>query len=66
MSKALRAADDLEELLIHLREIVNEIRDGTVGAYGAVYEARTRLSRIVAGLGAGVPAKSGHVWELDK
>lgn len=61
--KALRGANELEKLLPHLQEIVDEIRTRKVGAYAAMYEARGRMSAIVARLGAGYPPKSGHNWE---
>lgn len=63
---ALIAADRLEELLPHLREVVNLVRASTGPGrrpYALLYEARRRLSRIVAPLGAGQPNPSGYDWD---
>lgn len=61
---AMRMSHELEDMLPHLREIVNEIREGEIDAYRALYEARARLSKIVARGGAGVPSAlvKGHKW----
>jgi alkylated DNA nucleotide flippase Atl1 len=61
--KSMQASHELEEMLPHLREIVNEIREGRVNAYGALYEARHRLGLITRNLGAGIPKTSGHNWD---
>lgn len=60
--KAIRAASELERLIPHLKDIVVDIRNGYGRPYALVYEARRELSRIVAKLGAGTPARSGHDW----
>lgn len=63
--RALDAANKLENLLPHLREVVNLMRDGKgPGArpYALLYEARRELSRIVSPLGAGQPNRSGYDW----
>lgn len=63
-SKEAHMANELEDMLPHLREIVNEIREGEINAYRALYEARQRLSKIVARGGAGIPSKqvATHKW----
>jgi hypothetical protein len=67
-AEALRAADELEELLGHLREIVHEVRYRRVDAYATLYDARFRLSRLVRSLGAGDPAVTlrRHDWGDEK
>lgn len=65
--RTLAAADRLEELLPHLREVVNLVRAGEgPGArpYALLYETRRELSRIVATLGAGLPSRSGYDWQV--
>lgn len=65
--KHIDAANKLEEMLPHLKEIVREIRNHDVDAYATLYDARRRLGRIVASLGAGIPTKDcvTHDWESD-
>lgn len=65
--KHIDAANKLEEMLPHLKEIVREIRDGEVDAYAALYDARRRLGYIVAATGAGAPAadRTRHDWSND-
>lgn len=60
----LKAANELEDLLPHLRDIVNEIREGTIDSYASLYEARARLTKILSPLGAGVPSRTvkTHRW----
>lgn len=60
-----KASHELEAMLPHLREIVNETREGTVDAYASLYEARKRLGQIIAPLGAGVPSRQvkSHRWD---
>lgn len=57
-----RAADQLEELLPHLRALVNEIREGHVDAYGNLYEARRRLGKIVNACYTERRATRWHDW----
>jgi len=62
-STELAAADRLEELLASYREVVNLIREGHERPYALLYEARRELGRVVATLGAGLPAASGYDWD---
>lgn len=59
MSKQQQAAADLEALSVLLKETVTLLResDATRG-YAAIYELRTRLGKIVSGMGAGLPVRT--------
>lgn len=60
----MQMSHELEDMLPHLREIVNEIREGKIDAYAALYDARSRLGKIVAKGGYGTPSRQvkRHRW----
>lgn len=56
-AKVIQAANELEDLIPVLRDMVNQLRVGDPQPYARVYWFRRDVSRIVARLGAGIPAK---------
>lgn len=59
--RELAAVAELEALLPHLRQLVNEVRANRVDAYASLYEARHRMGRLVAACGYGRPSRSRAV-----
>lgn len=62
------AADRLEELVPHIKEIILALRAADQDTpwgdpYAQVYELRYEISRVVRSLGAGSPGPSSHEWE---
>lgn len=54
-AKLDKAANELEDLAIIAKIMVNDLREGKPNAYGRVYWLRRQLSYVVAGLGIGIP-----------
>jgi hypothetical protein len=52
----LAAADELEDLAIELKDIVQKLRAFNSDPYKLVYNFRRDVGRVVATLGAGVPS----------
>lgn len=58
--KDLKAADELENLIPYMKEIVNVIRDDYPNpgdSYALIYDLRYRIGKIVATLGFDVPSR---------
>jgi hypothetical protein len=66
--KAVAAANQLEALVIDIRQAIPELRENannTPWCYWRIYMLRRRMNRIVASLGAGVPRPEpiNREWE---
>jgi hypothetical protein len=62
MTKAEKAADRLEELVIIQKDIIQRLRANDPQAYALVYELRREVGYIVATLGMSVPKRSDIDW----
>jgi len=51
--KALRAANELEDLVPELRDLIEILRKGTPNAYAHVYNFRKKVSQVVSRMGMG-------------
>lgn len=60
MDKRQEASHELELIAMQTKEVVGLLREDPVSpemAYALTYELRTRLGRVVASLGAGLPPR---------
>jgi hypothetical protein len=55
MNRQITAANNLEDLIPELKQLVIDLREYKDHPYARVYEFRRKISRIVATLGSGYP-----------
>jgi hypothetical protein len=57
----LEVAAALEDIAVIAKTMSNDIREGVADPYARIYWLRTRMSRIVASMGAGQPGNQNHI-----